>query len=83
MIIFQALLLFVSNIAMPMTNMFQMIAPFGLGIELSRNLFMGLNLEIDKIIIYIFINSLWLIIGYLAFNYSILQERKYGSFEQF
>lgn len=82
-VIFQALLLFVSNIAMPMTNIFQKIAPFGFGIELSRNIFLGLSLELETIILYILINSFWFILGYFAFNYSIFRERKYGSFEQF
>lgn len=81
--ILQALLLMLSNVYLPVYNVFQEIIPYVGGVEIVRQIFLGHGISISKLILFIMVNVVWFLVGILVFNFSIRKERKNGSFDTF
>ncbi|WEV40604.1 hypothetical protein [Lactobacillus sp. ESL0681] len=81
--IFQAILLMVSNVYLPICSVWQELVPYVGGVELVRKLFLGQRIFTMQIVNYLLVNLVWLIIGIFIFNYFFKKERKNGSFEAF
>lgn len=81
--ILQALLLMLSNVYLPVYNVFQEIIPYVGGVEIVRQIFLGHGISISKLILFIVVNVVWFLVGILVFNFSIRKERKNGSFDTF
>ena len=81
--ILQALLLMLSNVYLPVYNVFQEVIPYVGGIEIVRQIFLGHGVSLPKLIIFIVVNVIWFLVGILVFNYCIKKERKDGSFDAF
>lgn len=82
-LIIQALLIFVSNVTRPLQSSIIQLIPFGVGIEISRNLYSGISVSIQQILTYIFLNIVWLILGVLLFNRSLDRVKKIGTFDTY
>ena len=81
--ILQALLVMFSNIYQPMITPYQQIIPYASGIEIVRSLFIGKSVPLSTYIIFLAVNSFWLIVGIVIFNYCFKKEKKNGSFDAF
>lgn len=79
----QGVILIFANVAIPYTSWIQSILPFGLGIEITRNLYLKQGISIVYVLEYTMINFIFLCLGLFVFNMALKHERKYGSFERF
>ncbi len=82
-IIFQVMLMFLTNVFSPINNSIIYLIPFTAGIELLRNLYVGNGFSLDLFIVYLLVNLLWIVMGNLIFRKALLRERKYGSFSTY
>lgn len=81
--VLQAVLILVSNVAVPLQSKYQEILPIVGGIEIVRSLFLGKTVNGMYYIAFIGINIFWLLIGIVIFNLMVSYEKKNGSFEVF
>ncbi|MFA9396959.1 MAG: hypothetical protein ACERKV_01655 [Clostridiaceae bacterium] len=81
--ILQALLLIGSNAMSPTRSFLVSVFPFSMGIDITRNIYLNIPVGIERIIIYIVINIIWIFIGALFFNYLLKRQRKNGSFDYY
>ena len=82
-LIIQSLLIFVTNIIVPLGNNLLLLVPYTGGIEIMRKLFIFHHVNIDLVIIYVLVNLAWLIFGICIFKRGLQQERTYGSFDTY
>ena len=82
-LIIQSLLIFISNVTRPLQMSVILLIPYSLGIELSRKLYSGISVLPYEIILYIFINIIWLVVGMYLFNRSLENTRRVGSFDTY
>lgn len=81
--IFQTLLLLVSNTLSPFKGYWMYIFPFSPGIEICRNIYVGLPVQPSLILIYILVNIIWFVIGCACYRIAVKHEKRYGSFEKY
>lgn len=82
-LILQVLLMFLTNVFSPMHNVVMNVIPFASGIEFLRNCYVGNGFDMSELIIYLFVNLFWVMIGTFIFKKALLRERKYGSFNTY
>lgn len=82
LIIFQTILLFLSNALSPTRGGWVYMIPFSLGVEIMRNIYMGHSNPIMKIILYVFVNIIWFMLGCICYRIAIRFEKKVGSFDR-
>lgn len=76
-------ILLIANVGSNYSSNLQALIPFGLGIEITRSLFLGRQISLATIMGYLAVNLVYLLIGILIFNGGLRHERKFGSFERF
>src|SRR5690625_755798 len=81
--IFQGILLFVSNSIIPISNKIINILPFPLGIDITRLMYLNQHVPLNYISSYLLINSGWFILGIIIFNIMLRAERVRGSFDTY
>lgn len=59
------------------------IIPFTSGVDFTSNLYVSGKADLGLLSINLFINTIWLIVGLIFFNYSLKKERTVGSFDTF
>lgn len=79
----QLAILFLSNSLSPTRSILINILPFNIGIEITRNLYMGINISSIKVLSYFIVNIFWLTIGTYTFNRILHFVRKKGSFDNY
>lgn len=82
-IVVQTVLLLVTNTLSPSRSAWIYIIPFAAGIDIVRDLYLGNSILYGDIIIYIFVNVLWFIIGNFCFKRALNYEKKYGTFDSY
>lgn len=81
--IFQGVLLFVSNSVAPSSNKIINILPFPLGTDIARLIYLNKPVPLITVSNYLLVNSGWLILGVLIFNFMLRSERIKGSFDTY
>lgn len=79
----QTLLLFVTNTLSPSRNKLVYIIPFSCGIDIMRNLYLGIPVSGTLIATYTLVNLIWLAIGVICFQKAIKREKTRGSFDNY
>ncbi|WP_125605750.1 ABC transporter permease [Lapidilactobacillus bayanensis] len=81
--VLQGVILIFANVAIPYTSWIQAVLPFGLGIEIVRDLYLDQKITLVTVLAYLVVNVIFFGVGLLIFNAALRYERKYGSFERF
>lgn len=81
--VFQTVMLLVSNVVGNVKADFVYLLPFPVGIKITRALYQGAPLNIGEAATYIGVNLVWLLIGVLFFNRMLERERRQGSFDNY
>lgn len=81
--IFETILLLVSNVLSPFQGYWMYIFPFAPGIDICRNIYLGLPVQPTLVLIYILVNIIWFTIGCVCYRMAVKHEKRYGSFEKY
>ncbi|MEW8973512.1 MAG: hypothetical protein AB2375_04885 [Tissierellaceae bacterium] len=82
-LLIQGSILILSTTTNPSINLFNKIIPFVKGVDISRNIYLNLIVNLKDVFYYLFINFLWVVFGHIIFNNMIKRVRYKGSFTKF
>lgn len=83
LMIFQGILLFISNSIIPSSSKLVNILPFPTGTEIMRLIYLGRSVPVGHVSWYIIINAAWFIVGILIFNIMLKEQKRRGSFDTY
>lgn len=83
LMIFQTVLLFVSNSLFPSNFAITQVIPFTLGTEIARNLYLEQAISLETVGLYLVVNLVWLLIGVIFFNKMLTVQRTKGIFDTY
>lgn len=83
LMIFQGVLLFVTNTIIPMDYKIVNILPFPLGTDIARLIYLNESVSWLNVSEYLVINIVWLIIGVSVFNIMLKKQRINGTFDTY